>query len=343
MRKTLFRITAKAYIMITFSLLLSIMIAGLVSRIIIPETQLIFAINKELQKETSAYEIAFEFKTLGDAVLYKDKHLKINTTVSRDLVKYHLTGFIQSKLIVFPKLEAFFSKNEMYIKVPFTHNFQTIDYDDLCVINQNKTLSLTHLIKLLDFNDPELLDIFYRNLFKIKTIFKENIEVNNNEVAFTITLDEAFDKADSIILLLSEEEAFSKQITSRYSKLYNEFGQHAIWDETTITSMILFNEMVALNNDFYTTINDHLIFFKKQLDHFKGDSLITISFTFNKFTIETISMIGQFDYKKFDANENISLSIIPVEYKNIPLPNGDISSLKPTIVQFYESLKTERK
>jgi len=341
MLKNSFRITAKGYVLITILLLMTILLAGQVTRLLMPENQLIFALSKELKKEEASYLIDFEFDTQGDAVLYKDKYFKMESVLSRDTEKYHLQSDLYSQSLQLPSLEMFLTKEKIMVKTPFTQSFKVIKYNDISTLKDNQSLSITEIVNLLDLKDPDFLELLFSNLFKIKNIYEDNIMIKNNEVVFTITLDQAFDKLDDTVLLLSQQEEFIEHIKNRYSRLYDEFGQHPLWDETTINSMKLFNAMVAMDNDFYQSFHQSLEFLKKQLDHFDGESLLEISFTLKRHQIENILLEANLDYTKFDASENISLNIMTVDYKDIGLPAEEMTSLKPYIKKLYDSLKTE--
>ena len=127
----------------------------------------------------------------------------------------------------------------------------------------------------------------------------------------------------------------------RYSRLYDEFGQHPILNNYNLNSRILFNEMVALDNDFYGTLLSKLDSLNQKLSPFKSDSRFDIIFTFKHQTIEQLTITGLFNYKNFDASEILTLTIEPTTYELNTLPSGEMSSLKPFVKKIYDTLKTE--
>ncbi|MBI9015241.1 MAG: hypothetical protein JEZ08_23610 [Clostridiales bacterium] len=341
--KNEFRITAKGYIILISSLFCLILIAGFIVRSLLPGNQLIFALNKELKKEEAAYNINLNFQTRGDAVLYKDKHLKVNSTLSLDSEKLFLEGYLTSNTVIVPSYKIYFTNKSLLVKTPLTNSYKIIDYDDFSTINTSKSLSLTQVFELLNLSDPELHDLMYINLFDIKNIFEDNIEIDNHQIAFSITLEECFKKLNEVLILLSQQEEFKNQIITRYSRLYDEFGQHPILKNYNLNSRILFNEMVALDNDFYGTLYSKLDFMKQKSSPFKGTSTLDILFTFKDQSINKLTITGLFNYKNFDANEILTLTIEPTEYQSTTLPSGEMSSFKPYVKKIYDTLKTEFK
>lgn len=339
--KNEFRITAKGYIILICLLFSLILISGFIVRLIMPGNQLIFGLNKELNKEEAAYNIKLDFQTQGDAVLYKDKHLKVNSTLFLDSEKLYLVGYLASNTVIVPKYKMYFTDKSLLVKTPLTKSYKIIDYNDFITVNTSNSLSLTQVFELLNLQDPELLDLMYNNLFDIKNIFKDNIEINNHQITFSITIEECFEKLDEVLILLCQQDEFKNQLKTRYSMLYDEFGQHPILENYNLNSRILFNEMVALDNDFYGTLYNKLNFMKQKLSPFKGNSKLDITFTFNHQSIEQLAITGLFNYKNFDANEILTLTIEPTEYQSTTLPSGEMSSLKPYVKKIYDTLKTE--
>jgi len=334
-------ITAKGYSILICFIFSLILIAGFIVRSIFPGNQLIFGLNKELNKKEAAYNIILDFQTQGDAVLYKDKHLKVNNTLFIDPEKLYLEGYLTSNTVIVPNYKMYFTDESLYVKTPLTKSYRILNYDEFTTINTSDSLSLTDFFELLNLGDPELLELMYSNLFDIKKIFKDNIKIDNNQITFSITLEECFEKLDEVLILLSQQDEFKNQMRIRYSRLYDEFGQHPILENYHLNSRILFNEMVALDNDFYGTLFSKLDSINQKLSPFKSDSTFEIIFTFEHQTIEQLTIKGLFNYKNFDASEILSLTIEPTTYELNTLPSGEMSSLKPYVKKIYDTLKTE--
>lgn len=340
-KKNEFHITAKGYIFLICLLFSFILISGFIVRLILPGNQLIFGLNKELNKEEAAYNIKLDFQTQGDAVLYKEKHLTVNNTLFLDSKKLYLEGFLTSNAVIVSTYKMYFTEKSLLVKTPLAKSYKIIDYDNFTTVNTSKSLSLAQVFELLNLQDPELLDLMYNNLFEVKNIFKDNLKINNHKITFSITIEECFEKLEEILILLSQQDDFRNQIKMRYSKVYNEFKQYPNLENNTLNSRILYNEMVALDKDFYRTLYNKLNSIKQKLSPFKGNSTLDIIFIFKHQSIEQLTITGLFNYKNFDANEMVTLTIEPTEYQSTTLPSGEMSSLKPYVKEIYDTLKTE--
>lgn len=329
------RITPLGYTLMMIFILVSTILGAHLIRSISHSDELVYKLSSTLKLEKQSYELNFKMNTIGDAVIYEQKHIESHNLLHMESPFVYVKG--QTNNVPY---DAFITTDHLIAKPDSEMNYLKSDLNQLITLwNENYHFKLSDILKILQLTEEEKIIFYTYDLPKITNVLETYGEMNKNTFILSITLNEAFELLDEITHELSKNDEMVRMIANKYMRFYELFAHNPLLKDNALNSRRLFKTMVSLNDDFYGTCHDYILSLKKEYTQiYHGDSKIVITLDFDRKILDSIKCDATLRYKSCDAYEAINFSAVHMASLDLSLPKGPMDSLDDYLKKTLQSV-----
>jgi hypothetical protein len=203
-------------------------------------------------------------------------------------------------------------------------SYALFPYGEFDKLFGDTTLDLDQLIRIIDWDNPNLKEIIQSNLLQMKTSFNDSTsfaETSKKDIIIKFDSETLFDAIEEIARDMILHESFESEILGRVSKVYDIYSQNDIISRFNLDSTIMFGNLVDWKTSFqdtlFTRLNEYESLFNRT---FKEESNFLIHFTISNNSIQHITFNGDLKYKSCDASEWLEWTYSRLPYSPIESP-----------------------